>query len=347
MTTFHLFVTNTPLLTIQSNHFLQVVHRLGGKQHNLTRSTSSHHVGQDLKILLSNHVLCRHDSRSLESCHSSFLPIPTAGNQLQRLLLRLCSHQLGSSFSLRTKDRGGTDSIGIENLLRWQLAHYTTFATLPRDVITSRMRSPSARSTSARRIRSLLICFSITFLMSSGGRMFWISTRVIVTPHRSASRWIYVKQAERKYLLQKLLVDGLSWREGIIERDLGDDVSESSLQITPDTCTNLRQKLNGIRKIHDIEDGRFRIRNAEIHKRINVRNHVILCNDLLLSKIKNVFSHIYTIRIHDGDTHVTIACCLNILPIHGTCILDDRDNEVNSGFQYPLHVSQPTRNILR
>lgn len=118
MTTFHLFVTNTPLLTIQSNHFLQVVHRLGGKQHDLTRSTSSHHVGQDLKILLSNHVLCRHDSRSLESCHSSFLPIPTAGNQLQRLLLRLCSHQLGSSFSLRTKDRGGTDSIGIENLLR-------------------------------------------------------------------------------------------------------------------------------------------------------------------------------------------------------------------------------------
>lgn len=176
--------------------------------------------------------------------------------------------------------------------------------------------------------------------------MFWISTRVIVTPHRSASRWIYVKLTEKKYLLQKLFVDCLSRGECIIERDLGNDVTESSLNVTTNRHTNLRQKLNSIRKIHNIEDSRLRIRDAEIHQRINVRNHVVLRDDLLLSKIKNVFSHINTIRIHRSDTHVPGTICLDILPIHRTCIFDDRNEEVNSRFQYPLHTSQRNRHIL-
>lgn len=116
-----------------------------------------------------------------------------------------------------------------------------TRATLPRLVITSRIRSPSARRTSDLPLmihshthlleRSLLICFSITFLMSLGGRIFWISTRVIVTPHRSASKWIFVSSSiHAVYLFQQLRVDRFSRREGVIQSDLGNNVTKRSLR---------------------------------------------------------------------------------------------------------------------
>src|SRR5205085_1367598 len=48
-------------------------------------------------------------------------------------------------------------------------------------------RSPSACRTSARRLRSAVICFSIVMRTSSGGLMFFTSTRVTFTPHLSVA----------------------------------------------------------------------------------------------------------------------------------------------------------------
>ena len=62
-------------------------------------------------------------------------------------------------------------------------------------------------------------------------RMFWISTRVIVTPHRSASKWIFVSSSiHAVYLFQQLRVDRFSRREGVIQSDLGNNVTKRSLR---------------------------------------------------------------------------------------------------------------------
>ena len=47
--------------------------------------------------------------------------------------------------------------------------------------------SPSASNTSARRLRSAVICFSIVRRTSSGGLIFFTSTRVTLTPHLSVA----------------------------------------------------------------------------------------------------------------------------------------------------------------
>mmetsp|Transcript_158744 Transcript_158744/g.385589 ORF Transcript_158744/g.385589 Transcript_158744/m.385589 type:complete len:202 (-) Transcript_158744:450-1055(-) len=69
-------------------------------------------------------------------------------------------------------------------------ADSTTRAASPRLLITALSRVPSARSTVDRRSRSARIWFSMASLMSHGAMMLKISTRVMVTPQRSESRWI-------------------------------------------------------------------------------------------------------------------------------------------------------------
>mmetsp|Transcript_4721 Transcript_4721/g.15684 ORF Transcript_4721/g.15684 Transcript_4721/m.15684 type:complete len:250 (-) Transcript_4721:301-1050(-) len=76
----------------------------------------------------------------------------------------------------------------LTTLVRMPSAWRTSFAASPWLRTMDDSRSPSARSTMDRRSRSAMICASIVVLMSWGGMMCFTSTRVMVTPQRSASR---------------------------------------------------------------------------------------------------------------------------------------------------------------
>ena len=177
-------------LTVRFHNLLDRFDRLRRQQRHMSITILREERAQHIQILLSHHVVRHQHAASFQRCHSLRPSIPTLCHNLQRLLLRLRRHQLRLRVSLRTQNHRGTPALRVEHLLPLEPRESLTVATLPRLMITSCIRSPSARSTSERRIRSLLIWFSIALFRSDGGSMFWISTRVTVTPQRSASRWI-------------------------------------------------------------------------------------------------------------------------------------------------------------
>ena len=220
---------------------LNVPNCLRGKKNHLAAVALRHQIAQDTQILLCHHVLCRHHARSFQS-YVSFVTC----------ILLPCAMISNDFFSASAAINFAAASPSALTIIEARIpsAFNTcyhslpplalTLATLPRLVITSRIRSPSARRTSDLLLkmhshihlleRSLLICFSITFLMSFGGRMFWISTRVIVTPHLSASKWILVSlNSPTVCLFQQLFINCFSRREGIIQGDLGHNVTKRGL----------------------------------------------------------------------------------------------------------------------
>mmetsp|Transcript_27669 Transcript_27669/g.81322 ORF Transcript_27669/g.81322 Transcript_27669/m.81322 type:complete len:207 (+) Transcript_27669:292-912(+) len=83
----------------------------------------------------------------------------------------------------------------LTRLVRTPSASSTILAASPWLRTMALSRLPSACSTIERRSRSATICASMEFLMSAGGKMFCTSTRVTVTPQRSASRMIVCRSS--------------------------------------------------------------------------------------------------------------------------------------------------------
>ena len=138
------------------------------------------------------------------------------------------------------------------------------------------------------------------------------------------------------HLLKQLLVDGLSGRERIIQSDLGDNVTQRGLRITGDSRFHLSEQLNRVGQILDIESGRLGIRDTEIDEGIDVDHHIILRNDVLLSEVQNVLTHINAVGIDSHDTRRAAGHGLHVLPVHHSRRFHNRNEEVNTRLQCSL-----------
>ena len=120
--------------------------------------------------------------------------------------------------------------------------------------------SPSAVVTTARRVRSAVICFSIVRRISSGGVMFFSSMRITLMPHC----WVAVSSA-----VAQLPVDGVARRERVIEVERADDVAER----------RQRQLLDAPAQVLDLVDGAHRIHDDVVDDRIHLHRHVVARDD--------------------------------------------------------------------
>mmetsp|Transcript_22058 Transcript_22058/g.59501 ORF Transcript_22058/g.59501 Transcript_22058/m.59501 type:complete len:212 (+) Transcript_22058:215-850(+) len=99
----------------------------------------------------------------------------------------------------------------LMRLVRMPSACSTSFAASPWLRTIALSRFPSAWSTMDRRSRSAMICASMVVLISCGGIMLFTSTRVMVTPQRSASRMMVWRSSSLTRSREEKVSSRLSW----------------------------------------------------------------------------------------------------------------------------------------
>ena len=114
-------------------------------------------------------------------------------------------------------------------------------------------------------------------------------------------------------------VDRIPGRQRGVQVHLADDVTEG----------RLGELLDGFGKVRDLVHGLDRVRNLEVQKRIDLRDHIVVGDHVLSRKIVHRLPKIDPFHGLPFGDDITLLILLRIFPGDGSRLVDDRPDDVD------------------